>query len=467
MYPEQFPAQEEFTVARPLVAIVGRPNVGKSTLFNRLVGQRLAIVEDTPGTTRDRLVAVADWGGREFDVVDTGGLSLGDAPAIDVAIRNQVEVAIEQADVVVFVVDAYEGITSQDRDAADLLRRSGRPVVVAANKSESEGRRQQGIEFWELALGEPIAISGLHGTGTGDMLEAVIRLLPERALGIDDDGLAVAIVGRPNVGKSSIVNRLLGSERVLVSEVPGTTRDAIDTPLKYGGRNIILVDTAGIRRRGRVEPGIEKYSVLRAMRALARADVAVLVLDATEGDTAQDAHLAGAVADAGVGAVIAVNKWDLVDKEEHSTKDMELAVRTRIKFLDFAPIVSVSALTGQRVTRLLEQALEIDQSRHERVGTADLNRLVADVQARHNPPSKFGKRLRIYYAAQVAEAPPTFVFFVNDTRLVHFTYERFVENQLRRKYPYLGTPVRLIFRARDGEEATASRSRGSPQKRSR
>jgi GTP-binding protein len=439
---------------RPLVAIVGRPNVGKSTLFNRFIGARRAIVEDLPGTTRDRIIAVAEWGGREFDLVDTGGLSLGEEE-IEAGVRNQVLVAIEQADAIVFLTDGAVGPTAADEAVADLLRRNRKPTILAVNKAESESRRQGASEFWSLGLGEPIAVSALHGHGTGDLLEAVLDALPPAGYEApDDDAIRIAIVGRPNVGKSSLVNKLLGAERVLVSSIPGTTRDAVDTRLRYADRDVVLVDTAGIRRRGRVEPGIEKYSVLRATRALERTDVAILLLDAEEGVTAQDAHIAGAIAEAGVGAVLALNKWDLLEKDTYTHMEMEQELRRHIKFLDYAPMVSISALTGQRVSRVLDLAIEINEVRQERVPTADLNRLVTDIQARHNPPSRGAKRLRIYYATQPAVAPPLFVFFVNDPTLVHFTYERFVENQLRRAHPFMGSPVKLVFRPRSGGAAS-------------
>jgi GTP-binding protein len=440
------------TVPVPLVALVGRPNVGKSTLFNRLVGERLAIVEDLPGTTRDRLYARGDWTGREFDVVDTGGLAFEEDGALLTRVRNQAEVAIEEADVIVFLTDGSAGISPDDYEVAQLLRRSGKPVVLVVNKTESEARRLEAPEFWNLGLGEPYPISALHGMGTGDALDAVVGALPQAVPEERDERLHVAILGRPNVGKSSLLNKLTGQERVIVSEVAGTTRDAIDTPLTFEDEEIVLVDTAGIRRRGKVEPGIERYSVLRAIRALERADVAVLVLDAVDGVTAQDAHIAGMIHDAGKGTILAVNKWDLVEKDSRTADVFARRVRDELKFMDYAPILFVSALTGQRVTRLLTEAVAIDEARRQRVPTAELNRLVADLQARHNPPSRQGRQLKVYYATQAGVAPPTFVFFVNDRRLVHFSYARFVENQLRRAYPFPGTPVRLVFRSRGEEE---------------
>jgi GTP-binding protein len=413
------------------------------------------------------LIAAAEWAGVEFDVVDTGGLSQDPASDMETHIRNQADIAIEQADVIVLVTDVKTGVVADDQALAARLRRSGKPTVLAVNKADSPERRLESPEFWALGLGTPYPVSALHGSGTGDMLDAVVGHLSasELAEEPEDDRLRIAIVGRPNVGKSSLVNRLAGSERVIVTGEAGTTRDAIDTTVTVDGEEIVLVDTAGIRRRGKVEPGIEKYSVLRAARALERADVAILVIDAPQGVTAQDAHIGGEIAAAQVGAIIAVNKWDLVEKDAHTAAELERHFREELKFLDYAPIVFLSALTGQRVPKLFEMAKAVDLERHARVSTSELNRLVADIQARHNPPSKFGKRLRIYYATQVAEAPPTFAFFVNDTRLVHFTYERFVANQLRRLHPFEGTPVRLSFRPRGDSDSGGGGSARSGQRR--
>jgi len=432
----------------PLIALVGRPNVGKSTLFNRLVGSRAAIVEDVPGTTRDRLYGRSDWGGRDFAVVDTGGLGMAtdDPETIAMGVRNQALLAIDEADVIVCVTDGGDGVTSEDGTVAELLRRSGKPVVLAVNKAERRDNQLGAAEFWALGLGEPMPISALHGIGTGDLLDAVIDLLPPSEQETEAEGVRVAILGRPNVGKSSIVNRLTRDERVVVSPVPGTTRDAIDTPLDWEGNSYVLIDTAGIRRRGRIDPGIERYSVLRAMRALERSDVAVLVIDAVDGVTAQDAHVAGYMQDAGVGAIIAINKWDLVEKDSHTAIEYERSARAALKFLDFAPAVFVSALSGQRVTRILQLASEIERVRMTRVPTSELNRLVSEVTARQ-PLTRGGRRLKIRYATQAGTRPPTFVFFVNNTEMIHFSYERYLENQLRARYPFEGTPIRLVFRA--------------------
>ncbi len=452
----------------PVVALVGRPNVGKSTLFNRLVGQRLAIVEDVPGTTRDRLYATAEWAGHDFVVVDTGGLAADDEHAYAESVRNQALVAIEEADVVVLVTDAGSGVTAGDESVADQLRRSGKPVVLAVNKAEQRTRALDAAEFWRLNMGEPILISAIQGIGTGDLLDACVAHLPQRAADeADDERLRLAIIGRPNVGKSSLVNRLLGHERTVVSPLAGTTRDAVDTPLRYHGQELVLVDTAGIRRRGRIERGIEKYSVLRALRALERADVAVLVIDAQDGVTAQDAHIGGYLQAAGVGAIVAVNKWDLVEKDSHTAVEAERAVRAALKHLDYAPVVFVSALSGLRVIKLVERAIEVQASRTRRVATAELNRLVADLQARHTL-SRGGRPLKIKYATQVAVAPPHFVFFVNDAELVHFSYERYVANQIRERFGFGGTPVKLTFRSGERrEENDAKARRGPTRSRSR
>lgn len=436
----------------PIVAIVGRPNVGKSTLFNRIIGERLAIVEDLPGTTRDRLYGDAEWNGRQFTVVDTGGLAAGVEDLLGARVQAQARLAIEEADVVVFVGDAVEGVTAADEEVAELLRRSGKPVVLVANKSERGETKTAIADFYGLGLGDPVAISALHGRGTGDLLDEVVERLPPPAEGEEEPEMPhLAIVGRPNVGKSSLLNKLLGEERVIVDEVPGTTRDAIDTRLEYGGKPLLLIDTAGMRRRGRVELGIEKYSVMRALRALQRADVALLVLDASEGITAQDTHVGSYVVEAGKGVVLVVNKWDLVPKTGGTMAEYTRNIRSRFKYLDFAPVVFVSALTGQRVGQVLDAALTVYEERRKRVPTARLNDLVAEAAAAHNPPSIKGRTLKLYYATQVAVAPPTFVFFVNDPKLVHFSYERFLENRLREGFGFQGTPLRLIFRGR-GEE---------------
>ena len=436
----------------PVVALVGRPNVGKSTLFNRLIGERLAIVEDVPGTTRDRLYGESDWNGVPFVVVDTGGLA--DDPTDDMvqSIRAQAEVAIQEADVIVLLVDGVAGLTGADEDVAELLRKTRKPVVLAVNKADNAERRQNAVEFYGLGLGDPYPISAIHGTGTGDLLDQVVAELPVTPEEEDDESVKIALVGRPNVGKSSLLNKLLGKERSIVSEIPGTTRDAIDTQLRYEGQDITLIDTAGIRRRGRVEVGIEKYSVLRSMRAIQRADVSLLLVDAVEGITAQDAHVAGYIIEEGKSAVVIVNKWDLIEKDTNTLNAYAAKVRGALNFLDYVPVLFISAQTGQRVNQVLPTALRVYEARFQRIATAELNRLLQDAIAHHPPPTKGGQRLKFYYATQASVDPPRFIFFVNDHRLVHFTYERYLENLLRERYVFEGTPLRLIFRTREREE---------------
>lgn len=453
----------------PVVALVGRPNVGKSTLFNRLIGQRQAIVEDEPGTTRDRLYGQSEWSGRNFIVVDTGGLDIaltekapskGDQPdalsasSRDYAreIRQQAEIAIAEADVVVLLVDARDGLTSADRDVAEILRRSGRPVILAVNKADNEARRQAALEFYELNLGEPYPISALHGTGTGDLLDAIVADLPIIEEEEPEDTVRVAIVGRPNVGKSSLLNALLQEERAIVSPIPGTTRDAIDTRLKWEGQQITLIDTAGIRRRGRVEAGVEKYSVLRALNAIQRADVVLLVVDATEGITAQDTHVAGFILEAYKSVAVIVNKWDAVpNKDEHTMQQFTAEIRQKLRFMDYVPVLFVSALTRQRISKVLPLAMSVAAQRLVRVPTAELNRLLREAMTAHPAPSRRGKPLKLLYATQADVAPPTFVLFVNDPELVHFSYVRFLENRIREVYPFEGTPLRFYFRRRESE----------------
>jgi GTPase len=505
--------------ALPVVAIVGRPNVGKSTLFNRVVGHRTAIVEDRARTTRDRLYGDAEWNGRRFVVVDTGGLELDPDDPIEARVQEQARLAIAEADVIVFVVDAASGMTPSDTEAADLLRRATAPVIVAVNKADNEKRELEGMEFHAFGWDDMYAISAAHGRGTGDLLDAIVWALPpesdqelarkareaeaeawadevlagrlEPYVVVDadapaadgQDGLddaadaaaldleqaeaarwdaamaadaeagpaAIAFVGRPNVGKSSLLNALLGEERAIVSEVPGTTRDAIDTTLAWGRSEVVLIDTAGIRRRGKVAsgPAAERYSTLRALSALSRADVAVLVIDAVEGLTSQDAHVAGYAVEEGKGLVVAVNKWDLVaDKTDRTFDQYTEWIRNEVPFLDFAPIVSISAKTGQRVGRVLELAVDIWAERRRRIPTGELNRLLLASTERTPPPPVRGKRPKLFYATQAAIAPPTFVFFASDASAVHFSYRRYLDNRLREKFGFDGTPIRLIFRDR-------------------
>jgi GTP-binding protein len=458
-----------------VVALVGRPNVGKSALFNRLSGERLAVVDDTPGTTRDRLVAEAEWRGVVFDIVDTGGidpthlgraapLSVGSADYID-QIKTQAQQAARDADGVIFLVDGAEGLNPADYEVAEILRRnqgtrSGKPwppIILAVNKCENEKRREAAIEFYELGFGDPHPISAIHGIGIGDMLDQLFESLEDliQPTGEAEEAVAVniAIVGRPNVGKSSLLNKLLGEERVIVSPIPGTTRDAIDSILFYHGERIRLIDTAGIRRRGKIEPGVEKYSVLRTLKAIERADVVTLLIDATEGVIAQDTHIAGMILEKMKSVIVIVNKWDIIPKDTWTMPDFTDHVRAELNFLDYVPVLFISAKTGQRVGQVIPTALKIQEERIRRIATSDLNRVIRDALNMHAPPSKAGKRLKIYYGSQVRSDPPTFLFHVNDPRIVHFSYIRFLENRIRSKFGFLGTPLRLSFRARSKVKA--------------
>ena len=498
----------------PIVAIVGRPNVGKSTLFNRILGSRTAIVEDRARTTRDRLYGDTEWNGRRFVVVDTGGLELDPDDPIEARVQEQARLAIGEADVILFMVDAMTGLTPADLEAARILRRATAPVIVVVNKADNEKRELEGAEFHQLGWEETYAISATHGRGTGDLLDAIVWALPpeseielarkareaeadawaeevaaghldpfvvgdpeagdadgtdgaeapdldgvdaeaakwDAAMAADaDEPAAIAFVGRPNVGKSSLLNALLGEDRAIVSEIPGTTRDAIDTRLAWGRSEVVLIDTAGIRRRGKVAggPAAEKYSTLRALHALSRADIAVLVVDAVEGLTSQDAHVAGYVIEEGKGLVIAVNKWDLVEEKTDKTFDQYVEwIRNDVPFLDFAPIVSISAKTGQRVGRVLEAAIDIWGERRKRISTGELNRVLISATDRTPPPPVRGHRPKLFYATQASVAPPTFIFFASDASAVHFSYRRYLENRLREQFGFDGTPIRLVFRDR-------------------
>ena len=432
---------------RPVVAIVGRPNVGKSTLYNRILGKPVAIVEDVPGTTRDRIYADVSWQGHDFSLVDTGGLEIAPASELQRRVKEQVEAAIEGADAAVLVVDAREGLTPLDWDITDRLRRWGKPVVVAANKMDSSKQSHEAVEFYELGLGDPLPVSAYHARGIDDLLDRVVAELPPAPAGpAESEMLKLAIVGRPNVGKSLLLNTLLGQERAIVHDLPGTTRDAIDTLMEYENKRVLLIDTAGIRRRGRIARGVEKYSVLRALQAIDRADLALLVLDAVEGVTAQDAHIAGYIRQEGKGVVLVVNKWDLVGEGDSLGYTRE--VRRRLKFMPYAPILFTSAKLGWGVEGILPAAEQVQQERLKRIPTSGLNNLVQDLVAAHLPPTKAGKRLKILYITQAQVSPPTFVFFVNNAKLLHFSYRRYLENGLRHAYGFDGTPLRLVFRSR-------------------
>ncbi len=449
-------------MAKPVVAIVGRPNVGKSTLFNRLTGERLAIVADTAGTTRDRLYADADYAGREFTVVDTGGLAsdwrsdLPGTPAAMLAgVRAQAQVAIEEADEIVFLVDVEQGPMPDDYEIAKILRSTAKPVYVAVNKADNEARRLEAVEFFQLGLGDPMPISALHGIGIDDLLDRIIADLPEEIVTEAPDIPHLAIVGRPNVGKSSLVNAILGEERAVVSEIPGTTRDAVDTEVMWNDQPLVLIDTAGLKKRGHIDPGIDKYSSLRAVRAIQRSDVALLVLDAVDGVMAQDQHVAQYILAEGKGVVIVVNKWDLIEKETETMNEFTRRIQAALDFIAYAPIVFVSAKTHQRVRQVIDKALVVREAWQKRVLTSELNELVREATMRH-APAVHGKRiLKFLYATQSGIAPPTFVFFVNDKRLVHFSYERYLENQLRERWGFEGAPLKMVFRNRRSEKKEA------------
>jgi GTPase len=450
---------------KPVVALVGRPNVGKSTLFNRLAGEMLAIVDDTPGTTRDRLFASSLWNGIEFEIIDTGGidpstggkdpLSIGSADYIE-QIKGQARLAVEEADAVLFVVDAISGVTPADAEVAVMLRRNQKkvegkpypPVFLVVNKSDSSALRSGATEFYELGMGEPYPISAVHGTGTGDLLDALVAAFPKSPPEEEDDSVKIAIVGKPNVGKSSLLNRLTGEERAIVSPIAGTTRDATDTHIQFGEVPVTLIDTAGIRRRGKVIPGVEKYSVIRSMRAIERADVALLLIDAVDGISAQDTHIAGYVLEAWKSAVVVVNKWDAIEKDNETLQEFTRRIRQELNFMDYVPLIFISAKNGQRVDQVLPLALRVQEERLARLTTGTLNRILQHAQDLHAPTTKGGQSIKIYYGTQVRSDPPTFLLYCNNPKLAHFSYQRFIENQLRKEYPFTGTPIRLVFKAR-------------------
>lgn len=435
-------------MANPVVAIVGRPNVGKSTIFNRLAGERISIVEDTPGVTRDRIYARTEWLGHPFNLIDTGGIDIGDEPFLT-QITEQAEIAIEEADVIIFVVSVKEGVTDADEKVARILYRTDKPVVLAVNKVDNPELRADIYDFYSLGFGEPIPVAGTHGIGTGDLLDKIIKEFPKDATNEEDDSIKFSFIGRPNVGKSSLVNAILGENRVIVSNIEGTTRDAIDTRFETeDGTKYTMIDTAGIRKKGKVYENTEKYSVLRAMRAIDRSDVVCVVLNAEEGIREQDKHVAGYAHEAGRAIVIVVNKWDTLKKDNKTMSDFENLIRQEFQYLSYAPIVFVSAKTKQRLDKLPELIKRVNDNHEQRISSAILNDVVMDTIA-HNPtPTDNGKRLRIYYATQVAIKPPTFVIFVNDPELMHFSYERFLENQIREAFDFEGTPIHIIERRR-------------------
>jgi len=432
---------------KPLVAIVGRPNVGKSTLLNRVVGKPLAIIEDKPGTTRDRNMADVAWGGVEFTIVDTGGLELAPDSAVGRGILAQIETAIEQANVIIDLVDVTGGLTPVDFEVADLLRRANKPVLLAANKADNAQRETEALEFYQLGLGDPIPISAHHGRGVAELLDKVVELLPAAGPAPEEtEPIKVAIVGRPNVGKSMLLNALVGDERAIVDATPGTTRDAVDTRIDFEGQSVLLIDTAGIRRRGRVQPGVERYSVIRSMRAIDRADITLLVLDATETATSQDTHIAGYIQEAVKGIIIVINKWDLIE-EEDIAKWTE-RIQGQFRFASYAPILYTSAKTGQGVSEIMPRVIQVYRERLKRLPTATVNNVVQEAAAAHTRPRDGTRQLKIFYVTQAEVNPPTFVFFTSDAKLVHFSYRRYLENKLRQAFGFAGTPLRLIFKTR-------------------
>ena len=443
-------------MAKPIVAVVGRPNVGKSTLFNKLIGQRLSIVEDTPGVTRDRIFAECEWCGRKFMLADTGGIEPKTDDVILAQMRNQAQLAIDQADVIILVTDLRAGVTANDQSVASMLQKSGKPVVLCVNKCDTPGAPPaEFYEFYNLGLGDPVAVSSVHGMGTGDLLDEVLRFLPDAEAEEDEekDTIKVAVIGKPNAGKSSLINCIAGEERSIVSNIAGTTRDAIDTHISNQYGDFIFIDTAGLRRKSKVDDAIEKYSVLRAQMAVERADVCVIMIDATEGFTEQDSKVAGIAHEKGKACIIAVNKWDAVEKDDKTMDKMRKQLMVDFSFMPYAPFIFLSAKTGQRVERLFELIKFVSEQNSLRIKTGMLNDVLAQATARVQPPTDKGKRLRIYYVTQPSTNPPTFVFFVNRAELFHFSYQRYLENQLRDTFGLEGTPVRFIIREK-GERTT-------------
>lgn len=439
-------------MAKPVVAIVGRPNVGKSTIFNRIIGERLAIVEDKPGVTRDRIYGSAEWMGHKLSVIDTGGIELAEDQILK-SVKLQAEIAIEEADVIVFMVDAKAGVTASDEEVAQLLYRSAKPVVLAANKVDNDKRQEDVYEFYSLGFGDPVPMSGAHGVGIGDLMDRVIELLPEKTEeAYDEDTIRVALIGRPNVGKSSLVNAILGEERVIVSDVAGTTRDAIDTPFEKDGQKYVIIDTAGMRKRGKVWENTEKWSVMRAMQAIERSDVVLVVINGEEGIIEQDKHIAGYAHEAGRAAIFVVNKWDAVEKDDKTMQQFTQKIRDHFLFMSYAPVVFLSALTKQRLQKLLPVVGQVAESHSMRVPTPVLNDVISDAVAINPPPTDKGRRMKLNYATQVAVKPPTFVLFVNEPELMHFSYERYLENKLRAAFTFEGTPIRLLSRRKSEDE---------------
>ncbi|MBQ2042587.1 MAG: ribosome biogenesis GTPase Der [Firmicutes bacterium] len=440
-------------MSKPIVAVVGRPNVGKSTFFNKIVGSRVSRVQDTPGVTRDRIIADAEWTGKHFMLIDTGGIEPENQEIIPSRMRAQAEMAMDMADVILFMVDGRSGVTAADREVADMLRRKNKNVILVANKIDTSKLPEDFYDFYELGLGEPFAVSSTNQLGLGDLLDEIISMIPEEAFEEEDeDDIKIAIIGRPNVGKSSLVNAFLGEERVIVSEIAGTTRDSIDTPFEKDGQKYTLIDTAGIRRRSKVTDEVEKFSVIRAMAAIERCDVALMVLDATEGLADQDKRIVGMAHEAGKGIIIVVNKWDLVAKETNTMRDMERKIKGELQFMSYAPVMFTSAIKGQRLLPVIDAARSVAENRAMRVGTGQLNSLIEDAVMMNPTPVDKGRRLKIYYATQIGIKPPLFSFSVNDRELMHFSYARYLENKIREGYGFAGTSIKFVFRNRSEKD---------------
>ena len=439
---------------KPIVAVVGRPNVGKSTLFNRLAGERISIVQDTPGVTRDRIYADVEWTGRKFTLIDTGGMEIGAEDIILKQILQQAEIAIETADVILFVTDAKTGMTDDDKQVANMLRRTKKPVVLAVNKVDRIDRDSMDIyEFYELGIGDPIAISAGQALGLGDMLDEVISYFPEKTEEEEEEEvIKVAIIGKPNVGKSSLINKILGEDRLIVSNIPGTTRDAIDSPIEIDGQKYIFIDTAGMRRKSKIKEEIERFSIIRAVAAVERCDVAILLIDANEGVTDQDTKIAGIAHERGRAAIIAVNKWDSIEKNDKTMNQYLKDIGNELAYMPYAPKVFISALTGQRIHRMLELIQTVYQNHALRISTGVLNDVLIEATAMQQPPADKGRQLKLYYMTQVSIKPPTFVIFVNDRELFHFSYRRYIENQLREAFGFVGTPIHFIVREKGKED---------------
>lgn len=433
-------------MSKPIVAVVGRPNVGKSTFFNRIVGRRVAIVEDTPGVTRDRIYAEAEWNGVYFDIIDTGGIEPDSKDVILSQMREQAQMAMDMADVILFLVDGKEGLTSADEEVADMLRRTGKKVILLVNKIDSPSKLPDNFyDFYELGIGTPIPISAANMTNLGDVLDDIVKAFPH-GVSEDDDAVKVAIIGKPNVGKSSLVNALLDENRVIVSDIAGTTRDSIDSPFDYEGQRYILIDTAGIRRKSKVNEDIEKFSVIRAVASIERCDVCLLMIDGAEGLTEQDKKIAGVAHEAGKGIIVVVNKWDLVEKETNTMRDFTRKLQAELLFMSYAPIIFISALKKQRLSEVMNKVVYVQEKRSMRVPTGQLNSLISDAMLMNPPPSDKGKRLKIYYAAQIGEKPPLFSFSINKRELMHFSYARYIENRIRDAFGFEGTSIKFVFR---------------------